>query len=968
MELGAECKDLAMFKLPTSRRRQSTSRGLIFKFISRGIQAQPSRLYHFLKSISHNQTQQCLEGEELNRAWRVEVNSLNHSHHSHLRLPLILAAVYGLSNDAVFNAAVVDSVKMNPIVINAIHILDQFSDLGKAMPFVAPAFVILKIIIDIERNARDVDSKCSDLLERISFMLGHLSALKHVQVMDATRRVIERMNGVLKTAASLIEAYRKQGPIARRLNINNRDKFYSCAESIKLCCTDLMMSLHINQTGQLDILTRSVPVDPEDEVAQIFLTSHGGVDAVKADRKLVTQFADQLHLKMDDEVMKQINTNLAQVMQNNQAQLEEKLNDTVGNAVVDGFKGLVFQMNEAEKEQVFKCVQCDQEFRESKNSPTSCSFHRAEYSSWNKSYPCCSTSHPCQFQRHRASHHCEYPYGSFFQRSRNILNYVDTVETWAEVKDTDLVNDNVSKASIGRLLRWVSRGHRLEEATILVTVGTVWYPQPYFFDTFTVKEFEAVSETVRATRNTVIFRTSPSESEFAMAEWVLSAEGTINAVRLTAKAATSDLPYVRVCPIDTATCTRSGDIIALSDGGLRSYTPDSPYTIPRTIRISPELDDRPLRPARTNFITRTSSTFPVVLKTMSEPPLKANPRFANKDSDHFEGVVSVFNKHPPGSLNPITIASVSASFRLVGDQDYTPVKSLKILDSQLPITVDPRQSCTLKFQVTVPRSDEDAQLEVTWWDRAFISRHRPLRLKLSMQDIEGEEASLVLEHVFNPFPLQKRKKDDLGFFYFDDPITWNRQSVSVENYSDGVIRIGSKDIDAKRLEKIVYSALKTGETEVDLSIGQEQGSGDWDWGAWALVDLSCRRVYAFKILLKQGRRATKHTFGCLGYVLCPNYGDIINESRPIRYALETVKLPDLEPFLAPEVVTDDTVDDVVPEPPKPAAESTAPSGSSAQMVLPEDLNRRLTSIESNLSRIATALEQLVDIFTKTNVR
>jgi len=68
---------------------------------------------------------------------------------------------------------------------------------------------------------------------------------------------------VLKNAASLIAAYRKQNVIARRLSLTNRDKFMQCA----------------------------------DMAAQTFVETHGGsVDAVMHDRELVKEFALQQHL------------------------------------------------------------------------------------------------------------------------------------------------------------------------------------------------------------------------------------------------------------------------------------------------------------------------------------------------------------------------------------------------------------------------------------------------------------------------------------------------------------------------------------------------------------------------------------------------------------------------------------------------------------------------------------------------
>ncbi|TFK31036.1 hypothetical protein BDQ12DRAFT_729978, partial [Crucibulum laeve] len=624
---------------------------------------------------------------------------------------------------------------------------------------------------------------------------------------------------------------------------------------------------------------------------------------------------------MDDTVMEQLNTSLSDLMQQNHNRLEDLLKENVGAAVVDGLKGLAAEMNAVEAEQRFQCVQCDKEFRTSTNGPKSCSFHRAEYDSWNKTYPCCSGSHPCQFQSHRANHHCDYPYGKFFGRSSGIQNYVDTKETWASVEDNDLETGGTQKAYIYRLLRWKSRGAPTEEPTMLISVGTVWHDTPYFFDTFTTKQLASVSATVGLTRQTTIFRTSQNESEFAMAEWILSRHGDIVGIRLTAKSATSASPFIRVCPIDISKCAPSGKVVTLSEGGIRSYKPDKAYVLPETVRICPTVSDKPPRSVRTDFKTRTSLNLRVILKTISDPPLIANDKWKSYEVDHFEGTISVFNAHPAGSLNPITIASVSAAFRLVGDTEYAPASTCKAEGLDFPFTIEPRQTCPLKFQLSVPRPKEDIEAKVDWWNRAFIARFRPIRIKLILEDIEGEECSIVLEYVYKPFRFEKQKESDLAFLFFDDPSSnYERAYIHIEksDREDDVLKIDGNGVSSERLDKAVYQAIKTGESEVDLGIGQERLSGEWEWTAWALVDLSCRRVYAFKIMLKEGRLVTKKKYGCLGYIPCSDYGNPINRVRPIHYAIEKARLPDLVPFTEPSYVTDDKVDDYVPEPPKPA--------------------------------------------------
>ena len=852
----------------------------------------------------------------------------------------------------------------SPTIQSALQVLGALSDVGKALPFVAPAFIILKILIDLEQRAQDADAKCTDLIERVTFMLSHLPALEKIEIVTATRQVIDRMNEALKEAAALIAAYRKQSRVVRRLRISNRDKFAACALSINTCCNDLLMSLQIHQTGKLDILTRGIPVDPEDIAAETFVATHGSLDAVVHDRELVKEFAQQQHLVMDDSVMEQLNSNIADSVTQNHLRLEGILKDNVNSAIIDGLKSLAAEMYASEAEQRFKCVQCDKEFTDFNNGPKACSFHRGEYSSWTKSYPCCGTVHPCQFNAHRAKHHCDYPYGLFFPRAYAITGYVDTVDSWTALEDTNLETDEVQKASIGLLLRWVSRGARIDENTLLISVGSVWYNSPYYFNTFTAKQLEDITKGVRLSRRTMIYRTSPNENEYAMAEWILSVSGKITGVRLTAKSATSTNPYVRVCPIDLSTCTKSGDILTISEGGMRSYIPASPYILPETVRVGPEVDDSPARPVRTNFKTRTAPSLRIILKTTSDPPLVANPHLASTTSDYFEGTVSVFNNHAPGSLNPITIAAVSASFRLVGEPEYQPAESCRLLeDSQVPVTIEPRQSWIVKFHVVIPRTEEDSKMNIRWWNRAFMARYRPVRIKLILEDIEGEQCSLVLEYVYKPFPLEKRKDSDLGFFFFDNPVTLERYHVNVELPSDNkdVVRIRGIDVSVNKLEKAIYKALKTGKTEVDLEIGQDKNDGEWEWNVWALIDMSCRRVYAFKILMKEGKKSPVRRFACLGYVLCPDYGDVINKARSISYATETVKLPPLEPYPVQETVLDDTLDDFKPPiPPKPTSPTpdVSTTGAGSATFIPVELDNRLASIDSSLARIACALERL----------
>ena len=246
-----------------------------------------------------------------------------------------------------------DTFTSNPFLPPALQILDQLSDVARVLPFVAPVFVLLKIAIDIERRATEADAKCADLLERIVFMTSHLPALEALVgkegeggggggggVPRATLRVVEKMNDALKGAVALIGSYRKQGQVARRLNLGNRDKFNACAELINTCSSDLLISLQIHQSTQLDaLLSRAVPKEPEDEAAEAFVRVHGGAEAVRRDERLVREFAESMRWRVEEGVMEQIGENVALVMREQSVRLERALGENVSTGCCGGVEG-----------------------------------------------------------------------------------------------------------------------------------------------------------------------------------------------------------------------------------------------------------------------------------------------------------------------------------------------------------------------------------------------------------------------------------------------------------------------------------------------------------------------------------------------------------------------------------------------------------------------------------------------------
>ncbi|KAF9331249.1 hypothetical protein BGZ91_012190 [Linnemannia elongata] len=902
--------------------------------------------------------------------------------------------------------AIVDHIESNPVLSHLVQLADKLVDIGKTVPFIAPAFVILKLIIDVEQKARDADVKCNDLLERINFMVSNLTVLERVQAIDPLVAVIERMNETLKRAASLIQAYRKQGKIARRLNMSNGANFVSMASSIAACSQDLMLSLQIQQTGDISVLSRSVPSDAQDEAAKQFVQANGGQDIINNNPALVEEFAKKMHMTMSSEVMEQMQTSMEDLMEENQSRIEALLQENTSKTVAETIKAMASQAREQEAEQRLICLQCDKEYRESGNGPEACSFHKS--SKIEDSFSCCGKASPCTFSNHRATHHCEYPYTNFFGYASSILRYVDTTQSWVEISEKDLLTDKEQTVSVSKLIRWKSRHDRITKPMMVIRVGRIYYENKYYFHVFDAEAIKAANDKVRKTGNTVIFRSTDSLEEYGLAEWSLDDAGVINGVKVAVKVTTSDSPVISVLPLDIDTVSPSGEVQSISKAGFKVYKPAEPYKFPELRHVGPTLRTTALREVR-EFKPKTK--LPLVV--FPEGKMVANTRgqFIRNNADKFQGTLRLFNKASPTNQEFVTLVSCKAEYRLVGEQEYKDAESLTLGDVKFPASIAPNQSLEVPFEAIVLRNAVQQALRQNCWNYAMIALHNPVRVRLTFKDIEGEELVYVQEYIHKPSTRMAAKEEkDLLFLYIDDMLDATRSAIRVkEGEAPYVVDVNYTRFTVDNLNKIVYKAEKSGQTEVDLKCGRDAGYFKWD--AWALVDLSCGRVYGFKRLLTTGSTQEKRTTATLGYAPCPLYStgreddgqtkDFLNiddlEERPIQYAVETDVFPEVEPSEPLNVVEDDDVDDekvvvaldsvpvTTPVPVSavaPVVAIAAATSTSVTAALSEvskatasldsavfagsmaSLEKRLESLDANVDRMATALEKLVTILSQ----
>ncbi|KAG0238685.1 hypothetical protein BGW41_008060 [Actinomortierella wolfii] len=873
-----------------------------------------------------------------------------------------------------------DDTEKNPVLAELVQMADKLVDLGKVTPFIAPAFVLLKTV-------------------------------------DMTvKQVIERMHVVLKESAALIQAYRKQSKLARRLKISNNQNFAEMAARVATVTEDLMFSLQIQQAGDLSILKRSIPLDDEDKEAKQFVEKHGGQKVVENDPKLVEEFAKKMHLAMSDQVMEQMQSDLGDMLKNNQNRIEELLKENSREAVAEMIRAMAKTARGQAEEKTRTCVQCEKEYLPSSNGPEACTFHLA--SPDRSGYSCCGKTSPCQVNYHRTEMHCDYPFPAFFDYARAIVGYTDTVEYWGDIEVKNMLTNETQIAAVGLLLRWRSRMERISSPKLLVRVGRLRTDTKYFFKVYSPQDLDEISQAFQkdTQASKLIFKTSgDSDKEYSSAEWITDEEGRLTGIQLSVSAETYDTPTTCRIPLDINTCEKAGEVTYLSKSAFRLYKPASEYILPDNKRVGETLRETPLRDVR-KFKAKTNG---VPLMMLPEGDLVANSRgrFVRPDADKIQGTLTFYNRSTTASQEQVVLMSAKAEYRLVGDEDYQAVNVLEFDEGlTFPLTIEAGQTWRVPYTAVIPRNNKLKDLYLNIWGWALVALHRPLRLKLTFTDIEDRELTLVQEYIHKPRGLQEAKEEDLGFFFLDNLVAGSRNTVRISKPSSydeqNIVSLNGTLYDADQLNTLVYRALHDGgKTEVEVHSREDN---ECHWKIYALIDSSCRRVYAFKVIMIQGPNAEKKDAGVIGYVPCPYYGGDDLEERPIKYATEEAFLPsDLEETEPMEVILDDTVDDdkppvTPPAPPELVDVTQSPSGSPAtpstvemEVLAPtasvatatsaavsaalqevskvtanatsggldqtvfvnsmQSLERRLESLDTNVARMATALERLVEI-------
>ncbi|KAJ3267683.1 hypothetical protein HDV01_004446, partial [Terramyces sp. JEL0728] len=647
--------------------------------------------------------------------------------------------------------------------------------------------------------------------------------------------------------------------------------------------------------------------------------------------------------------MQELNSNISSLLIENQAAMENILKKNLSTEISKGFEEFAKLMVESDNEEQLTCIQCGEKYKESKNPMGACSFHISPYSNRGKSN-CCGSDRTCQHKKHRPKHHNEYPYSTYFEMVKSIMGFTNTWEQYISIEDEGLEEGlETQVCHIGQLYRWSSNASTIKDPTLVVQVGPIQSAGKNYFNTFNLDALKIISQCYKSDGNRLIHRNHQSDDEYSYAEWIFDADNLVGVLGAV-KSKTSSIPTVEKVLFDPATLKMlSNERVSTQ---YFSYMPATDYVLPKTISVGRPLPESRSREIRTDFKTCGELQPFIYFSTIN--PITANDPNALTGHDIYIGKVSLFNK----TKDTVVIMKLGCDYRLVGDKAYRKVKEAK-LSANCPIAIEPLRAVEVEFTIKIERDPKDPNYGLRIWNEDYMSRDRPLRIRFSATDMEDRQGHYVVEHMRNYYARNAKRSNELDHLVIEDYERISRYTIAPSIGSDEKsMSVGSLSLDFDNIDRIVYKALKEGVTELPFDKVQ---AANYDWFEhkfYGLIDPNCRRIYAVKVVLTQ----TEGKAVVMGYVPVPLYG-ANKETRPIKYAQESIKFPKVGAPKYAEYPNDDEIDDQAQS--KPTMQTipsvaevlNIPSVTDFKNISAPDSDR-LQSIDENLKRTANAIEQL----------
>ncbi|KAJ3020245.1 UNVERIFIED_CONTAM: hypothetical protein HDU68_010271 [Siphonaria sp. JEL0065] len=465
-----------------------------------------------------------------------------------------------------------------------------------------------------------------------------------------------------------------------------------------------------------------------------------------------------------------------------------------------------FYTNKAElgPDQVFSCVQCGGEFKESENGEGSCRFHAKSYGG------CCGnrSDQGCQRGRHTNTHHNAYLYAALWDWRNGLVNYTNMRALFAVVVADDFKAstnpDRTVNASVGAILSDAS-----DKDSDRLFVDARCGSNGLFFQTFSKTEILSINS------QTPIFGLKGPDGEQALGKWVTNDAGTVIGVCLEVSTKTTPQP-------SSATVLFEWPVPSLNNGPVATQTTFSstPQFGELPLPVSLSSSNNPYNFDTSKLVGGTPIPERIPRKRDLELPSYSSPtsNFSLKvlettvrhdgyrKIDYLCVEVALLNKGKEANL--VVDGRAFAKLRVVestpllikergeGDEDgadFVATGEWKVLEkanwsvrnsdnARLPTSVPSMGTATLFLNAEIPTTryyDDDKSGNN--FDFSWISYRSgvPLLLDLELEDVEGGKFGVVVEFPLPDLYLKKAGKDALFLLETDDAAVCDREVLQI---------------------------------------------------------------------------------------------------------------------------------------------------------------------------------------------
>jgi hypothetical protein len=299
----------------------------------------------------------------------------------------------------------------------------------------------------------------------------------------------------------------------------------------------------------------------------------------------------------------------------------------------------------------------------------------------------------------------------------------------------------------------------------------------------------------------------------------------------------------------------------------------------------------------------------------------------------------------------LSILDMKAEWKLKGDKDWSGVEFFESAYGN-SFSCEPLQPNKVYLTIVV-KDQEKEDRSIRMFDRSWIARLKPIRFKITFEDVIGRKGYQVVEFVNPPPYIPKNNYNYKIWAYVDDPEYMSRETMYVNdgNLENNIVfSLNGTDYSINDITGIVFKALNDKNFEYPLKLGDNDSSSKWD--AYALIDPACLRVYAVKVLIQNKFAAS------LVYYEVPLYSPSNDKADPENVS-EQVSLPERSLFSLGDVEDYDVGEDGLgTEKVETHILGTGAVGGSGNVSF-EALVPVLSSLDFNMKRIADSLERIV---------